>query len=204
MSVPGVDITCDRCKYRGSTVVLFGHFKYSTSFGTISLPRILGWCSSCESLSPIEESNCGVRLESLARDLESTYDQIKEKKKSLRKNTAFFKRMLSFSQPHSKEIEELQQKAARISSELYSPAILEDYLNSSRKPCCLTCGSSAVQKAPRMPDELNDFNDSYRTKIPIGMKHPGCGGELLASTSELRLSLRLEDKIYNLAGERIA
>ena len=57
MSVPGVNISCDRCEYSGSTGVVFGLFKYSTPHGRISLPRTLGWCSSCNSLAPIEEAN---------------------------------------------------------------------------------------------------------------------------------------------------
>ncbi len=54
-----------------------------------------------------------------------------------------------------------------------------------------------------MPDGLNYFYDSHRVTLPIGMKHPGCGGELLASTSCVCLSMTLVDRLYSLHGKSV-
>src|SRR5690606_41603027 len=68
MSVPATDITCDSCDYSGSTGVCFGIFKYQTPFGNISIPRTLGWCSLCGSVSPIEDTDQVARFNSLKED----------------------------------------------------------------------------------------------------------------------------------------
>ncbi len=203
MSVPGVDISCDRCDYSGSRDVVFGIFEYSTSNGRISLPRTLGWCSSCNSLAPIEETSRDTRRKYLEDDLESINRKIEGEKRDILKKIPFFKRIFSSPQLCSEALEKLQKQAGWISSELSSPILLADYLNNPRKPHCLTCGSDEVCKVPEMPDGLNDFYDDYRVKIPIGMEHPGCGGQLLASTSEMRLNRRFRDRMYDLSGESI-
>ena len=204
MSVPDVDIFCDKCVYSGSTGVVFGIFKYSTPHSNISLPRALGWCSSCSSLAPIEETCRDVRIESLVADLKSINNQIEQEKREIRQKMPFFKRIFSSSQLCSEALGKLQEQGAWISSELSSPSFLAEYLGGTCKPHCLTCGSVEVSKLPKMPDGLNDFYDDYRVKIPIGMKHPGCGGQLLASTSEMRLNRRFTDRVYSLNGKRIA
>ncbi|MCD6535170.1 MAG: hypothetical protein J7L25_13995 [Deltaproteobacteria bacterium] len=203
MSIPGVDISCDRCDYRGATGVVFGIFKYRTQRGNISLPRDLGWCSSCDSLAPIEETALGTRRKSLEKDLESINNKIEKEKRDLLEKISFFKRIFSSPQLCSETLTELQKQAEWFLSELSSPVLLVDYLCNSREPRCLTCGSDEVYKVPQMPDGLNDFYDDYRVKIPIGMKHPGCGGQLLASTSEVRLNRRFRDRVYDLSGKSI-
>jgi len=203
MSVPGVNISCDRCEYGGSTGVVFGLFKYRTPRGNISLPRDLGWCLSCNSLTSIEETSRDARCKSLEEDLESINREIEEEKRDLLKRVPFFKRIFSSPQLRSETLEKLQGQADWISSEISSPVLLEDYLNNPRKPRCLTCGSDEVRKVPEMPDSLNNFNDDHRVKIPIGMEHPGCGGQLLASTSEVRFHRRFNDRVYDLNGNSI-
>ena len=199
MSVPGVDISCNRCDYHGSTIVVFGSFKYSIPHGTIALPRTLGWCSSCNSLAPIEDVSRDVRIKSLAHDLKDIQDQ----KKALIRKAPLLKRMFSSQQPDSESILELQEQAAWISSELSDPDVLSEYLGCSRKPRCLNCGSFEVCKFPQLPEGLNNFYDENRIKIPVGMKHPSCGGELLACTSLGRLNMRFKDRLYSLYGESI-
>ena len=197
MSVPGVHISCDRCEYHGSTVVVFGQFKYSTPRGTISTPRTLGWCSTCSTLAPVEEANLAARIKSLKIDL----GLIKLEKKILKRGTPFLKRIFSSRKAYR---EALPAPAAWILSELSSPVLLADYLSCSRKPRCLTCGSTEVSEIPEMPDGLDDFYDSDRIKVPIGMNHPDCGGQLLASTSKVRLSIRFKCRVYNLSDGKFA
>ena len=204
MSVPGVNISCNRCDYNGSTVVVFGIFKYSTPQGTISLPRTLGWCSSCDSLAPMEDDSREERIKSLVADLEYAKDKINREKKELLRKTPLLTRMFSSKEPYSESLIYLQEQAVWISSELTAPVILSKYLGCSRKASCLTCGSSEVRRFPKLPEGLNGFYDNHCIKLRAGMKHPGCGGDLFASTSKIRLSIHFKDRIYSLSGERIA
>ncbi len=144
-----------------------------------------------------------VRRKSLEGDLESINREIEGERKDLLKQVPFFKRIFSSPQLCSEALEKLQERADWISSELSSPSLLEDYLSNPRKPRCLTCGSDEVSKVPQMPEGLNDFYDDYRVKIPIEMKHPGCGGQLLASISEMRLNRSFSDRVYDLGGNKI-
>lgn len=204
MSVPGVDITCDKCDFDGSTAVVFGIFKYITPYGAISLPRRLGWCSYCKSLAPIEVNSSETKLKSLASDFESLTYNISEKRKQLRKEMPFLKRFFSSEPPASEELDRLEAQRAWMSTELLSPAVLKKYLACSRNPRCLTCGSSDVKPFPALPNGLDEFEQPNRHKVPVGMRHPGCEGNLLAATSRFRAYMQFRDRVYSLDGDRVA
>ena len=204
MSVPGTDITCEKCGCVGSTAAAFGIFKYSTPLGEISLPRTLGWCGSCRTTVPMEEISQPVRAESLASDLDWTRHCLGSETKSLRQGLPFLKRLLTSHCPRSPKLDELEQKERWLQEEVAQPEVFHDYLHTPRQPRCLECGSEAVVKMPTMPSGLNAFHDADRIKLPIGMNHPGCGGALLASTSNVRLNIRFTARVYDLNGTKIA
>ncbi len=204
MSVPGIHISCDRCDYLWSTVTTFGPFKYITPRGMISLPRCVGWCETCRSVAPIEEVSKEKRMKLLISDLNAVMVEIRHERKEAIKNTLFLKCLFGTNQTKSGAMNELKGRAKWLSSELFAPNLLAKYLACSRKPICLSCGSFEVQKLPPMPEGLSDFYDKKRVKLPIGMRHPGSGGELLARTSEFRFFMFFDDRIYDLDGKKIA
>ncbi len=157
MSVPAIDITCDRCDYSGSTGVNFGIFKYQTPFGRISLPRTLGWCHSCESVSPIEDTDQVVRLKSLKDDVAELESSLAEEIANEKKSRPFFARLFSNDQPDNEAISTLRVSLANLSQELVFPSVLATYFLSIGDSHCLACGSSDVFRFPRMPTGLDDF-----------------------------------------------
>lgn len=204
MSVAATNISCDRCGYKGSTGVVWGIFKYQTPLGKISLPRVLGWCEDCQSLAPIEDASVASRHKSLKGDVESLEACLEEEINSAKKNAPLLSRIFSRDSPDSEEIRKLRASMENLIAELQIPTVLNSYLMSIRKPRCLTCGSSKVFEFPKMPEGLNRFDDKDRKSVAIGVRHHGCGGEMYATKSEVRLNIRFRERLYSLSGERIA
>lgn len=204
MSVPATVITCDSCDYSGSTGVCFGIFKYQTPFGNISLPRTLGWCSLCGSVSPIEDTDQVARFDSLKEDISILESSLAKEIEKEKRSRPFLARMFSNHQPDTDSIRAMRVTVANLSQELVSPSALATYLIPMGGPHCLSCGSSDVFRFPEMPDGLDDFYSEQRVPKAIGVKHPGCGGEMYAATSEVRINRRFSERLYTLYGERIS
>lgn len=204
MSVPATDITCDRCDYWGSTGVCFGIFRYQTPFGNISVPRALGWCNSCESVTPIEDTDQTVRFKWLKSDVEDLESSLAEEIEQAKRSRPFLRRLFSNQQPDNDAIRTIRVSLANLRQELVSPSALTTYFISMGGAHCLSCGSSDVFQFPKMPAGLDDFYSEQRVPKAIGIKHPGCGGEMYASTSEVRINRRFGERLYTLYGESIS
>lgn len=203
MSVPAIDITCDQCDYSGSTGVCFGIFKYQTPFGSIALPRTLGWCNSCDSVSPIELTDQAARFTSLRNDISDLEASLVEEIEKAKKARPFLHRLFSNRQPDNEAIRRIRVSLDNLSQELVYPSALASYLTSMGVAHCLSCGSSDVFRFPEIPADLDDFYSEHRVPVAIGIQHPGCGGEMYAVTSKARINRRFTEKIYTLYGERI-
>ena len=204
MSVPATYITCDRCDYSGSTGVSFGIFKYQTPFGIISLPRILGWCNSCESVAPVEDADPAVRFNSLKSDVSDLESSLAEEIEKEKKSRPLLGRLFSNQQPDNETIRTLRVSLANLNQELIHPTALAPYLISIGDAHCLSCGSSDLFRFPRMPSGLDDFYSEQRTPKAIGIAHPRCGGEMYAATSAVRINRKFSQRLYSLYGERIS
>jgi hypothetical protein len=203
MSVPGVEIYCEKCGLMGSTTCVFGPFRYRTSCGEINVPRTQGWCRDCNGLEPVEDLNPEERLANLETELKHAIQGVEWERERLRAGRSFLKRLFSSEEPTSDKLQALEERVRRLSEWVSSPEAESRYLNPKRPPRCLSCGSREIEPIPKLPDGLNDFYDEERVGIPIGMRHPGCGGELLAMTSRYRFSVRYEDRIFDLDGGEI-
>jgi hypothetical protein len=204
VSIPATNITCNICNYSGSTGVVFGIFKYQTPLGNISLPRTLGWCNSCDSVAPIEDTDLVTRRESLTSDIEDAKALLVEEIERAEISRSFLARLFSSQRPDNDTIRKLRVELANFQQELARPSVLADYLTSPEEPTCLSCGSSDVFRFPKMPAGLDDFDSEDRTPKPIGVRHPDCGGEMYAETSDVRINRRFSERLYSLCGERIA
>ncbi|MCK0165914.1 hypothetical protein [Marinobacter sp. S6332] len=198
--MPATDITCDRCDYSGSTGIAFGIFKYQTPLGVIDLPRALGWCNTCESVAPIEMTDRGVKYRSLEASVQALESELADE---IQRARTLLSRLFFNHKPENDKIRALRSTLASYRRELLSPSLLEDYFNSTRAPKCLSCGSVDVFEFPDIPDDLDDIYSNERNPKPIGIKHPGCGGEMYAATSEIRLFRRFSERLYSLNGDRI-
>ncbi|UZE96827.1 hypothetical protein [Alkalimarinus alittae] len=204
MSLPATNITCNACHYSGSTGVAFGLFKYQTPCGNITLPRDLGWCNTCKSVAAIEDTDQAARYESLKDDISGLASDLAEEIEKAKRSRPLLRRLFSKQKPDNDEIRLIRASLACLNEELANPSVLASYLRSERGAKCLSCGSSEVFIFPQIPAGIDSFYSEERTPEAIGIKHPGCGGELYATTSELRLNIRLTEKRYSLDGERIS
>lgn len=204
MSVPSIDIICDRCGYSGSTGIAHGIFKYQTPFGKITVPRTLGWCNSCRSLAPIEDSDQISRYKSLKGDMADLEASLAEEIEKEKRSLPILEWLFSSREPDTEVIRELRVRLANYGQELATPSALASYLMSIGDAHCLSCGAPDVFRLPKLPTGLDDFYSEDRTAVATGVEHPGCGGELYAATSRVRLNRRFSEKLYSLNGKRIA
>lgn len=204
MSLPAINITCNACHYSGSTGVAFGIFKYQTPCENITLPMDLGWCNACKSVAVIENTDQAARYESLKDDISDLASNLAEEIEKEKRSRPLLRRLFSKQKPDNDEIRLISASLACLNEELATPSVLASYLRSERGAKCLSCGSSEVFKFPQIPTGIDSFYSAERTPEAIGIKHPGCGGELYATASESRLNIRFTERIYSLDGERIS
>lgn len=92
---------------------------------------------------------------------------------------------------------------ANLSQELARPAVLADYLLLKGDAHCLSCGCLDVFPFPQLPVEPDDYYGEDRTPKAIGIKHPGCEGEMYAAISDLRINRKFSERFYTLNAERV-
>jgi hypothetical protein len=64
---------------------------------------------------------------------------------------------------------------------------------------CLLCGSEPCTLLPILPISAS-FDRIQPSPIPIGLQHPGCGGELTVCSDGLRLNIQTFPKAYDTEG----
>jgi hypothetical protein len=150
----------------------------------------VGWCFECEKVRPLEVITPLSELEPPVPEIaapepvgpRSISDGIRSWWSGLFKDPTI--------QQHQDKLEQERVKAEL----LYRVAQL------GRKPVCLTCGSENIHFF-----EKPDFETrGPRYDISLGLRHPGCGGELRQRDSGGMRMAPVEPKfLYDLNGQRI-
>jgi hypothetical protein len=184
MSMPSINLDCEKCGYSGSTMVTWGSFNYRTEDQIIPVNRILGWCLDCDGLVPIEDfSNSN---EILA--------EIKEILKPLKIKASKWLSINLFKyqcKNRAESIEKVEQLATQLNM----------IVERKGKERCLTCSSINV-----LPFD-GDYRLEYEGLLYKGLKktgfiHPSCGGEIIATPNPIRFNMRFEPKYYSPQGKR--
>ena len=184
MSMPSINLDCEKCDFHGSTSTVWGDFKYIENKNEFHLTRTLGWCFDCQRFVPIEDfSNIDeviAEIGTLTAELKSDYE----------KWLSFL--FSIFTRKHTiGRVDEISDLAKRLS-------LIRQRKGSEK---CLACGSSNIK--PFDGDYSLEFEvmeglvqGSKRT----GFTHPDCGGEIIASSSGMRLNMRFSPRYYNFDG----
>ena len=95
-----------------------------------------------------------------------------------------------------------QNLAALETDNMYRAKVLEDLRarltalhGRISGPRCLLCGCNHIQEMPSVTPS-GSYNQPGLPKL-IGMRHPGCGGDLLVNHSEGRIARRLSKRWYD-------
>jgi hypothetical protein len=226
MSMPSIDLKCDRCSYEACSRLLWGNYNYvytdpidsdpinsephkrtilCNQEASIDLDRELGWCFSCNEFKAIESlSTKGfieiVRAceEQIAQLTQSTFRLItlKLSKKKQQKYTNLRAKLML-----AKQLLELFPSSDSSASSLEQKEST-DKAPSKRKPKCLSCGSYKVE-AVNADFSLPYENRHYRGAKYIGFKHPDCEGEFFAAPNDLRLHMRFYPMYFDINGNTV-
>ncbi len=181
------DFSCDRCDFKASNLVVWGRFYYQNFDGNlIPLKRNLGWCSSCKTLSAVENLSIDKTI----------YDKINEYEAELNKlkNPVFFIKHLM----GSKKKEEIKDRIAYAQQFIKEEIELVNILRSRKTPPrCLRCSSSDVIQY-KFPSA--GFDESPNKLFPTGFIHPGCGGNIIMSNSGIDFMMRRKSRAYTTDG----
>ena len=180
MSMPSIDLTCEKCQFKGSTRRIWGRYSYLDGRYKYPVDRELGWCYSCSDFAAIERFDA-YKAYYEASDCLKRIDQLNSQTRFV-----MFKKNKALMNHCQEELED---------------AIFRQYQASRRKDTerCLTCGSYHVE--PFDGDyELEYSNLQYRGSKRTGFLHPGCGGEFIATPNPVRLNVTFDEQLYDIEG----
>jgi hypothetical protein len=190
MSVNATIITCSKCSFLSSDGVINGIFKYKTNDGLINLKPELAWCNVCQTLVPGEVIPNDCEVNKLKEELLQRNQEIEKEKSRLKEQQSIIAKILF--KPDSFMLQELSIINDMLQDSINEMENLKQYVDTNRKPRCLECGSHEILYLPSLSYE--------EVPIPIGIKHPGCGGEFLAAVSPIRFSIKYKERVYTTDG----
>ena len=201
MSGPFKILTCSKCSYQTSDLMLRGHFQYCLSDGrTCGVSRALGWCAECREVRPVEvlgidESDHHDRADASAKLAE------------LRK-PGLIKALFRKSESAQRRIQYWHNRVQDLVQEIEVKGLV--YGQRRSPPRCLTCGSTQVSQLPEFPPLEAPHpcgNVAGQMRSPptkIGFRHPDCGGEILVQPSEAWVRIRIKLRRYDIDGRLLS
>jgi len=190
MSVPHIDLTCNKCGEGWSPLQLNKDRVYLDDDVEVPLYSTLGWCEDCAALRPVEHFH----------DTAWTQEEINEIDAELAQLTnTWFKRLtVRLFNSNSGHREWLEERRTALMHRL---VLIEKRCGDE---ACLTCGSRHLQ--PFTGDYSLELDDTfaYVGSKPTGFIHPGCGGEFIATGSDIRFHFARIKYCYSSDGTLIA
>ena len=185
MSVPSIEFICEKCSHTGSTGLLHGPMMYRHSDKEHDVNRCLGWCHDCDGFASIEDFS---DTDELLKKLVKVTDELQYL--------------------YGKRIALFLASGARFRRDSLLDCLSETSfrLDLVRKrkgeEKCLRCGCSDVVpfdgSFPRV-----EFYHHCPEPSATGFRHPGCGGEFIASISPIRFNLIFESQLFSIDGDRL-
>ena len=178
MSIPFLTFTCDSCDYHSSSFVTFGEFLWNYDGQTFNFDRQLGLCKDCKEIVAMEKLPDADVMDR-ARKIHATY-----------------------AGPPLFLFQEKDKAKYLASQEGFN--VLERVMELRRPPVCLKCGGSDVQPLV-LPEVPHGAKRTDMAQTPLGVKHPGCGGQLQVKDSGgLRLGLNPVAYYFGIDGQAFA
>lgn len=189
MSVPHINLNCEKCATTSTTLQLYSHRIYRDGDLEIPVQCTLGWCESCDNLRAVESFDDD---DQVSKDICSLNAELSQYRSTLTT------RLLTRLKPAYRS-NRRQQEAQR------DALIRRLELIGKRRgnEACLTCGSRNIRQFDG--DYSLKIGDSflYQGSKRTGFFHPGCGGEFVAEACDIRFHFARVTKCYNVEGELV-
>ena len=200
MSVESINIFCTDCEFTGWSGVSDGIFMYELPDGNIPIRRRLAWCHACKKIIPSEELPTDDLLRQAKIELEILRKQIDLEGSLINQSRSFLSALLS--KPRSEALDALKLREIAVKSDLDEIMKSRKFIDFSRKPRCLACGSQEIIYLPRFPTEMQSALNAPAAPVLLVMKHPNCGGEFKAVFNGISFNRRFSERLYSVDGIR--
>ena len=174
MSVPFEIIECERCDYIQTTLVTAGKFVWTVGTEEFWFDRELGVCVDCQAVVAMEKFPDPALLSAAQKRRNGFWNKLTKRYGN--------------------------DEAGHLAS--YAGfSVVESVMSLGRKPVCLSCGGSHVQRLA-----LPDDGESNNTAVCLlHITHPGCGGELtIRGSGGERVAPMEVTRIYDIHGQQIS
>lgn len=177
-------------------MVMWGRYSYSWDGQEVPLKRDLGWCSGCSAISVIELFPDPKGVEEEKRRLTRLNGELAEERTTLDRRRSWLSKLIGLKPKPSRKVRSLEGQIQNLQSTIEADTRrAEIWAARSSPPRCLRCGSMDITSLPPRPDIPEG-----QTGIGFGFPHPGCGGEILASHSGIRIAAGLTHRLYDAEG----
>ena len=194
MSMPVATYGCTACDLSCWDAGTWGYRYYLYGEIKVRMRVAIGWCHACADLEVTEV------LPDAAGELERqrTLDACRAELSEVLATDPPRKRWWQFSANKSTRQMILEGEVESAAEALAEYQLAREALSSRvSRGRCLRCGSDDCLQLP--PHDAK-YYDPEPLPEPVGLEHPGCGGQLTIFCDDLRLIMRLTEKGYDLEG----
>lgn len=181
-----INIICEKCRYQGSSMVLWGGREYTDGHISSFAKSILGWCSSCTKLVPIEDFS----------DEQQVIQKLGYLRKWIERWPGQRIALLMAARKRARRRETLQELEAYVTR----LALIRARRGTEK---CLVCGSPEIFSLEGQWELEYHISGTYIGKRRTGFIHPNCGGEFIATPCEWNFHVKHPVRYYNLQGKPI-
>ena len=180
MSMPSINIVCEKCDFTGSSMTTWGRFSYLIDGLEVPLDRELGWCFDCKSFKPIEY----LSSEGIMDEIEKFRSELEDMPSN------WLLRLIPF----------VRREIKHYRSEIKKQELLLNLIEQRKgTEKCLNCSSTNVKYFDGDYSlEYNGF--MFEGEKRTGFIHPECGGEFIATPCGLRFHMKFDTQYYDFDG----
>lgn len=200
MSMPFLEFSCDRCTFRGDSMVKWHKFRYERSPDGVPVGVALGWCNRCRGIVAREILPEPGRIDRMKSEIEAIKQRLAELQARANRKRSWVMKLLRENAPLPREGDVLSRDLMlaefEFGNELARHRLLAGRQSRAR---CLRCGSEECLPL-RMDLAPATSPRNATSPVPIGFQHPGCGGGILVRQSDIWASVERMERLYDRAG----
>ncbi len=190
--------TCLGCSLKAMEPGFGLRFAYQVDDLSVPIKHSTGWCHECEGVAPIEVFDSPEELltlegkrEALRKERDAELTRIEQSRRWWQRRGQRTSVLVDLDW----QIERMERQAMVIQQRL-------SCLDGRRSPPrCLQCGSTDAFPFAVIPD-FTVYYGKTQGPVALGVKHPGCGGELAVMDDGTRFSYIPTLRLYDSEGNR--
>ena len=190
--------TCLGCGLKAMEPGFGLRFAYQVDGLSVPIKHSAGWCHECEGVAPIEVFDSPEelltlegKLEALRKERDAELTRIEQSRRWWQRRGQRTSALIDLDW----QIERMERQAMVIQQRL-------SFLAGRRSPPrCLQCGSTDAFTFAVIPD-FTVYYGKTQGPVALGVKHPGCGGELAVMDDGTRFSYTPILRLYDSEGNR--